>query len=188
MLVTRSPLDNESAGACAERLLRTISLCRALGPQRTRCAALTDLVLVAGRRHLHAVLEDYATHHNQHCRTRPWAAATGRWRDHCSRERWHDRDSTTSASPRRADQRVHIGGMKIINLPGTQQVRAVTQVWSPTRCVAVVTDIWRAASGQKGRFVNRLLCLSPARFVRLAVVADVRLLTGARSCGSTTLR
>ncbi len=31
MLVTRSPLDNESAGACAERLLRTISLLHRIG-------------------------------------------------------------------------------------------------------------------------------------------------------------
>jgi len=52
--VVRIPPQSPRANAYAERWIRTVR------------AEVTDRMLIAGPRHLHAVLDEYVTHYNQH--------------------------------------------------------------------------------------------------------------------------
>ena len=52
--VVKIPPRSPRANAYAERWVRTVR------------SEVTDRMLIAGPRHLHAVLDDYAAHYNQH--------------------------------------------------------------------------------------------------------------------------
>jgi hypothetical protein len=98
-------------------------------------AEVTDRMLIAGSRHLRAVLECYAANYNQH---RPHRGLNLRPPDRyamthsCCHHRCRGRDDTTTQGPRRADQRIRAGGTKIICRSKTPQLSGYDTVLEPT--------------------------------------------------------
>ena len=104
--VVKIPPRSPRANAHDERWVRTVP------------AKVTDRLLITGPRHLHAILGRYAVHYNRYGPR--WALNLGHravqeaLRRHC---RSRDGEDTTSQCPRRADQGVPEGGMKITASP-----------------------------------------------------------------------
>jgi putative transposase len=82
---------------------------------RTARAEVTDRMLIVGPWQLHAVLDQYAVHYNRHRpHPGPGPATAGHRRVRADRHhRSRDTGDTASQDPRRADQPVRAGGMKI---------------------------------------------------------------------------
>jgi putative transposase len=120
--VVKIPPRSPRANAYAGRWVRTVR------------AEVTDRMLIAGPRHLRAILDEYAAHCNQH-------------RPHRARNlRPPDGDDTTAAitdlttarvprrrGPRRTDQRVRTGSMTATSPAATSQLRDHDKVMEPYR-------------------------------------------------------
>src|SRR5260370_1448711 len=97
----------QRANAYAERWARTVR------------SEVTDRMLIAGQRHLHAVLDEYVAHYKSLIttstgRTGPGPAAAGRGREHSGRHhRSEDGEDPASQGLWQADQRVRTGGITI---------------------------------------------------------------------------
>ncbi len=100
--VVKIPPRSPSANAHAERWVRTVR------------AEASDPMLIAGPRHLRAVLDEYVAHYQASPAPGQEPAATGRRRHHHRFDhRPGDDATTTSQAPRRADPRAQTGSMKI---------------------------------------------------------------------------
>jgi hypothetical protein len=121
--VVKIPPRNPRANAYADRWMRA-----------TR-SEVTDRMLIAGPRHLRAVLDEYVAHYNQH---RPHRARNLRPPESDDittlGHRPDDGADATSQGPRRADPRVRTGSMTVTGPAVTLQVRDDGKVWNPTRC------------------------------------------------------
>jgi hypothetical protein len=100
---------------------------------RTARAEVTDRTLIAGSRHLSAVLAECVEHDNEHRphRARNLGPSDANEIAPCHHHRSRDSADTASQGPRRADQRVQAGGMKIRVLKETPAQRLWTQFWHP---------------------------------------------------------
>lgn len=98
--VVKIPSRSPRANAHAERWVRTAR------------SEVTDRMLIAGPRHLRAVLDEYVAHYNQH---RPHRARSllppDRDNSGTGPVTGLDAADTTPKGPRRADPRVRTGGM-----------------------------------------------------------------------------
>ena len=133
--VVKIPPRSPRANAYAERWVRTAR------------AEVTDRMLIAGPRHLRAVLEEYAAHYNRH---RPHRARNLRPPDCDDITMATITDLTTARirrreGPRRADPRVRTGRMTATSPAMTLQVRDHDKVMEPYRPSADTMILGRRA-------------------------------------------
>jgi hypothetical protein len=108
--VVKIPPRSPRANAYAERWVRTAR------------AEVTDRMLIAGPRHLRAVLEEYVTHYNQHRPHRTRNLHPPDRDDITAVPITGDGTDTTSQGSRRPDPRVRTGGMTVTGPAVTLQV------------------------------------------------------------------